>query len=364
MGPIGQRIVCGFGEVMVRLSPVGPQAFGDSNTVQITAGGSEANVLAKMSSYSPLFRSELITALNDDLAGRALVADLKHYGVGLGQVRWTKNLRNGVYYLEQGLGPIVARVDYDRKGSAIAELAPDESLFDVLEGASALFVSGITPALSRNCSANTELALKRAGKSKVPVFFDVNYRKKLWSPADARKRLDQYLQSGWISALITTETDAKTVFGIDFGVDDESPIEMLVERSRKVLEALKQRYADKCQLYVLTIRKRITNETGVWTSAALLADDVYVVGDIFDYVILDRPGAGDACSSGLIAGYLGIQRDGSVKDGGDLALRVKTGLDLGNRAAIVAQKTIGDMGPVWDAAMYFNRVSASKEIAR
>jgi len=65
-----------------------------------------------------------------------------------------------------------------------------------------------------------------------------------------------------------------------------------------------------------------------------------------------------------MAGYLGLQRDGSIDDQRDLASRVKLGLDLGNRAAIVAQKTIGDMGPVWDAAMYFNRVSASKEIAR
>ncbi len=77
-----------------------------------------------------------------------------------------------------------------------------------------------------------------------------------------------------------------------------------------------------------------------------------------------RSGAGDACSSGLLAGYLGIQRDGSINDAADLLLRVKMGLDLGNRAAIVAQKTVGDMGPVWDAPMYFNRVSQSKEISR
>jgi hypothetical protein len=114
---------------------------------------------------------------------------------------------------------------------------------------------------------------------------------------------------------------------------------------------------------VLTIRKRVTNETGVWTSAALLPDDSYVVGDIFDYVILDRPGAGDACSGGLIAGYLGIQKDNTFKDGLSLPVRIKAGLDLGNRASIVAQKTIGDMGPPWDAGMYFSRVSASKEIA-
>lgn len=358
------KTVCGFGEVMVRLSPVGPQAFGDSNMIQMTAGGSEANVLAKLSGYSPQVRGELVTALNDDLAGRALVADLKKYGVSLGHVRWTKNSRNGVYYLEQGMGPIVARVDYDRKGAAIAQLEPDGKLFDVLEDASALFISGITPALSYQCAKNTELALDRARSCGVPSFFDVNYRKKLWTPGEARAQLDSFLRQGWITTLITTETDARTVFGIDCGVDDESPIETLIDNSRKVLEALKDRYGGKCEVYVLTIRKRVTNETGVWTSAALLPDDSYVVGDVFDYVILDRPGAGDACSAGLIAGYLGIQRDGSFKEGTDLSARIKMGLDLGNRTAIVAQKTIGDMGPVWDAAMYFNRVSESKEIAR
>jgi hypothetical protein len=102
----------------------------------------------------------------------------------------------------------------------------------------------------------------------------------------------------------------------------------------------------------------------VWTSAALLPDGAYVVGDVFDYVILDRPGAGDSCSAGLIAGYLGLQKDGSVREGLDLASRVKFGLDLGNRASIAAQKTVGDMGPAWNVGMYFDRVSESKEIAR
>ncbi len=358
------RTVFGFGEVMVRLSPVGPAAFGDSNVVNMTAGGSEANVLAKLSCYSPHVRGELITAMNDDLAGRALVADLKKYHVGLQHVRWTKGGRNGVYYLEQGMGPIVARVDYDRAGAAIAQMQPDETLFDPLAEASALFVSGITPALSANCAKNTEFCLNKARSGNVPVFFDVNFRKKLWSPSDAQKAIDSYLRNGWITGLITTETDAKAVFGIDCGVDDTAPMDVLIERSRQVLQAFKSRYGDKCELYVLTIRKRITNETGVWTSAALLPDDTYVVGDVFDYVILDRPGAGDACSAGLIAGYIGVQRDNSVKGDLDLKTRVKTGLDLGNRTAIVAQKTVGDMGPVWDAAMYFNRVSESKEIAR
>src|SRR5262249_48644526 len=156
------------------------------------------------------------------------------------------------------------------------------------------FVSGITPALSNACTKNTELALRKAKSIDVPVFFDVNFRKRLWRPEAAKETIEAYLQHGWIRALITTETDAKAILGVDSGVDDESPIEVLIERSRKVLQTFKSRYGDRCELYVLTIRKRITNETGIWTSAALLPDDTYVVGDVFDYVILDRPGAGDA----------------------------------------------------------------------
>jgi len=360
----GSKLVCGFGEVMIRLSPIGAQTFGDSTQIQITAGGSEANVLAKLGHYSPQFRTEFISALKNDLGGRALAADLNKYRVGLTHLRWTDDHRNGVYFLEQGLGPIVASVDYDRRNSAIAELEPDPSLFEVVDEASAMFISGITPALSDKCAKNTEHALARAKKLNVPVFFDVNYRNKLWSPQAAFETLDGYLTNGWISALITTETDAKKVFGVDCGVDDEAPIEELVGRSREVLSALKERYGGNCGLYVLTIRKRITNETGVWTSAALLPDDNYIAGDVFDYTILDRPGAGDACSAGLIAGYLGIQHDGTFASDAPLADRVKNGLDLGNRTAIVAQKTVGDMGPTWDASMYFKRVSASREISR
>ena len=117
--------VIGFGEVMVRLSPRGPAAFGDANLIQIHAGGSEANVLAKVGGLSDRITTRFVSAITDDLAGQALRSDLQQFGIGLEAVRWTRQYRNGVYYVAQGLGPIIARVDYDRRESAIANLAPD-----------------------------------------------------------------------------------------------------------------------------------------------------------------------------------------------------------------------------------------------
>ena len=140
-------------------------------------------------------------------------------------------------------------------------------------------------------------------------------------------------------------------------------MDVLVQRSKVVLEKLAKAYP-KVELQVLTVRKRITNETGEWTSCCLTKDGSFLVGDVFTYTILDRPGAGDSCSAGVIAGFLGVTRDNKIDDSRPLAERLKAGLDLGNRICVVAQKTVGDLGPGWRASDYFARVSEAKEIQR
>ena len=355
--------VIGFGEVMLRISPVGLAAFGDSNDAIIVGGGSEANVLAKLGNLAPGIETQLITAIKNDSAGQVIRHDLQKFGIGLDPVIWTKDYRNGIYFLEQGLGPLAAKVDYDRSGSAIANFPADEKNFAVLQGAAAVFVSGITPALSEQSEKATAVCLKLAAQNQAPVFFDVNFRSKLWKADKARATLEKYLHAGQIYCLITTETDAKTVFGIDAGVVDEESMDVLVERSKIVLDKLAKAYP-RCEMCVLTVRKRITNETGEWTSCCLLSDGTFLVGDVFTYTILDRPGAGDSCSAGVMAGFLGITKDNKIDDTRPLPDRIKLGLDLGNRICVVAQKTVGDLGPGWRAADYFTRVSEAKEIQR
>jgi hypothetical protein len=114
----------------------------------------------------------------------------------------------------------------------------------------------------------------------------------------------------------------------------------------------------------MTVRKRITNETGQWTSVALLNGQETVVGDQFNYVVLDRYGAGDSCSAGIIGGFLGVRPDGSIDPALSLSDRIQVGLNLGNRMSVVVQKTVSDLGPQWSASEYFQRVGASREIAR
>ncbi|MDP6380406.1 MAG: PfkB family carbohydrate kinase, partial [Phycisphaerae bacterium] len=312
----------------------------------------------------PGIETQLVTKAKDDLMGRAIRHDLQRYGIGLDHVLWTDKQRNGLYFLEQGLGPISASVDYDRSASAIAASSPSEFDWAVLDGASAFFTTGITAALSDSCRQATRDSLKAARDRDIWTFVDVNYRNKLWTPEKAGEAIGAFINDGLISVLITTETDAKKVFEVDCGACDETDMPTLIERSKKVLSAFEQKFGGKCNVWLLTVRKRITNETGQWSSVALVEGKDFVVGDCFDYTILDRPGAGDACAAGVVGGFLGVTRDGVIEEARSLADRIKTGLDLGNRMSVVAQKTAGDLGPQWSAGEYFKRVSENKEISR
>ncbi len=356
--------VVAFGEILGAIRPVGYAAFGDTNDYRILAGGSEANVCAKAGGLADGIKTQFITKMKDDLMGRLLRMDMQKHTIGMDHVIWTQDERNGLCMVEQGLGPITAEGGYDRAHSAIAKAQAEEFDFSALKDADAFFVSGITPALSDKCLRSTRAVLESAKKYEVPVFIDINYRNKLWTPQKAGKTLTEMAEQGLFYSIITTETDARVVFGVDRGFDDDKPMDELVNCCEKIAQGLYQKFNGKVPVIIMTVRKRITNEKGLWTSVALVEGKSFLVGDIFDYIVLDRYGAGDSCSAGIIGGFLGVTPEGVINDGLDLDTRIQNGLNLGNRMSVVVQKTVSDLGPQWPAREYFKRVGKSREIAR
>jgi 2-dehydro-3-deoxygluconokinase len=359
-----KKTVVGFGELLGAVRPRGFEAWGDSNNVVICAGGSEANVLAKIGGLTDGVETQFISKIKQDLLGRLLRYELQRFSVGLEYLIWTNQDRNGFCFVEQGLGPITAVGEYDRAFTAFSQARVGEFDFSIFGQTDAFFVSGITPALSKNCLENTLQALKAADKNNVASFIDVNYRNKLWTPQQAGDVLLNIIDQELLTCLVATETDARVVFGIDHGFSDEKPLHELIEISHSILHEMNARFQAKVPLLVLTIRKRISNERGEWTSAALVHGQTFVVGEPFPYVVLDRYGAGDSFTAGLIGGYLGIIPNGSVSETSPLEERVQVGLDLGNRMSVVTQKTVSDLGPQWSAEEYFSRIGAAKEISR
>ena len=97
---------------------------------------------------------------------------------------------------------------------------------------------------------------------------------------------------------------------------------------------------------------------------ALLDGKEFITSDRFNYLVLDRFGAGDSCSAGIIGGFIGVNPEGKIDDQALLSRRIQNGLNLGNRMSVVVQKTVSDLGPQWPAEDYFKRVGKSREIAR
>src|SRR6185436_19563741 len=101
----------------------------------------------------------------------------------------------------------------DRSGSAMSDLSPgDVAWKDALQGARWLHVSGITAALGDSAAAALAEALRAARTANVLISYDVNYREKLWTPAQAREVQEPLLR--YADVLITGEESARTVFNI------------------------------------------------------------------------------------------------------------------------------------------------------
>ena len=198
----------------------------------------------------------------------------------------------------------------------------------------------------------------------MPTFIDINYRNKLWTPQQAHDTLMGLVQDELFTSVIITETDARVVFGVDKGYDDDKSMDQLVACCEKIAGGLHDTFNGKVPIIIMTVRKRITNETGEWTSVALLNGKDFITSDRFNYVVLDRFGAGDSCSAGIIGSFIGITPAGTIADSAPLKERILNGLNLGNRMSVVVQKTVSDLGPQWPADEYFKRLGKSREIAR
>src|SRR5829696_8319717 len=172
---------------MVRLTPPGNERLERATSLDLTVGGAELNSAATLACLD--VPASWVSRLPDVPLGRAVARGAHAAGVDLTHLQWVPESagRAGVYYLEEASDPRPSAVYYDRADSAFARMPPGE--FDwpiILNGARALHISGITPALGPGPRAETMAAIRAANAASVPVAFDLNYRSKLWSETEAR----------------------------------------------------------------------------------------------------------------------------------------------------------------------------------
>ena len=301
-----------FGEAMVRLSPPHFQRLEQARSLDLNVGGAELNVAVGVTRFG--MRSAWISKLPKNSLGYLIKNRAQEFGVDCSHVVWSDQGRAGIYFLELGASPRASSVLYDRAGSSISMVQPGEiDWAKVLGGSKHFHVSGITPALSPSASKATAEALKAAKKAGCTVSYDLNYRKKLWTPEDAKKIQEPMMAD--VDILITTEEDTNVVFGI----------------KEKDYEAVAERLAQsfKLKIVAITLREDLSVWRNNWTAIA------YQDGKIFrdrkyEVEIVDRVGAGDSFTAGFLYAWI-KERD------------VEKGVRYGNAFAALKHTLPGDL---------------------
>lgn len=288
----GPLMLVTFGEAMVRLSPPAAQTLEEASAFNAYVAGSELNVAVLAARLG--VPSRWVSRLPDNALGRMIATRAREQGVDV-HVDWTTGDRAGLYFIEAGSTPRESSVLYDRAGSAISKVTT--GMIDwgaALAGARWFHVSGITPALSPGAAQVTAEALLVAKKRGLTVSYDLNYRGRLWSAAQAGAAQAPLMK--YVDLLNTTAEDARLVFGVAGEPAD-------------VARTLAARFG----LGAVTVTLRDQE-----IAAVAVADATVHTAPRFEVPTVDRIGAGDAFTGGLIVSRL-------EQRGWDDALRFASG---------------------------------------
>jgi len=289
------------GEMLLRLSVPSGERLENAHRFDVHPAGAEANVVTLL---ARLDRKTYWTgALPDNPLGRLGANPLRVAGVDTSGIIWRQGGRMGTYYVEFGEPPRGTQVTYDREHSCISQMPRDVIEWDPLLNTRLLHLTGITPALSPSCREIVAEAIRQANERRVPVSFDVNYRQKLWTKAEAREILLPLIQK--VEILFCSQADAQRLFDCNGSM-------------REIAEGLLNLSKAQCVVVSFGDQGALLGKGREWWHEPARSTH-----------IVDRLGAGDALAAGVIHGWLD----------GDLA----SGLRYGVTLAALALSQFGDM---------------------
>ena len=288
-----------FGEIMLRLSPPGFERFLQSPVLGATFGGGEANVAVCLAQFG--IESEYITRLPSHAVGEAAIRALRAEGVRTDRIL-RGGSRIGIYFAEAGASQRGSQVIYDRARSSIAEMEPDAVDWNaILAGAAWFHTTGITPALGAKSAEATSRALAAAKAQGVRVSVDLNYRKKLWSEAQAQAIMGPLMR--YVDVVIANEEDLQSVLGVKVPGTDVTSGQLNIDGFRQAAEHVTRDFGPPT--VAVTLRESVSASDNGWSG--LLWEST--TGRLhhsqrYDVRLVDRIGGGDSFAGGLIYGLV------------------------------------------------------------
>jgi 2-dehydro-3-deoxygluconokinase len=316
--------VVSLGEVMLRFDP-GEDRIHTARQFRVWEGGGEYNVARNLSKCFRK-RAAIVTALADNQIGRLVEDLILQGGVDASQILWrgtdgiSREVRNGMYFMERGFGSRPPTGCSDRGNTAVSKLATGEIDWKKLfsKGARWFHTGGIFAGLSDTTAEAAAEAMREAKESGAIVSYDLNYRESLWSKRggrDAANKLNNELLKF-----------ADVVFGVE-GFD--ANLKGFSEQSlRNAATSMMSRHSN-IKTLATTLRDVHSASKHSLGGACFSDGQVFRSKDHINVQVLDRVGSGDAFAAGMIYGLL----SGSP---------MQSAIELGISAAVLSLSSPGD----------------------
>jgi len=279
-----------LGEVMQRLTPPNHDKLEQCTTLNVTYGGSEANIAIGLANFNHDVR--MATVLPNNPVGIAAFRSLRQYGIDLSPTKLTGEIL-GTYYLEVGHSIRSSSVVYNRKYSAIAQVTEDElNIDEILANRTHLHLSGITLALGEGIRNFTLKLAKEAFKRGIVISFDFNYRAKLWTVEEAAPIIRQILP--YVHVVFASMYDIETIGGY---VPEEKHETVEAHRHAVFNHFMKN---SNCKVIFGTMRQQHATHKNSLQAYCYTPDGLVEFSKKYDFEIIDRVGAGDAFVVGVM----------------------------------------------------------------
>lgn len=289
-----------FGEIMLRLATPGFARFQQAmpGSMNATFAGAEASIAASLAYLG--IDAAFVTALPDHAIADACIADLRGLGIETKHILRTPEGRLGTYFLEHGANQRGGNVIYDRDGSSVAITPASAYDWDTIFADCEWFViSGITPAISRNAAEVALFAVEEAKRRQIKVVCDMNYRTKLWRwepPLSARDLATRTMRIllPHVTVFVGGISDATAMLGIEFHGDLKVLAKQIVAEFPNLTHA------------AFTLRDGSTSAAQCFSGALYetATDTLHTAPAYTITQVIDRLGAGDAFTAGLVFSFL------------------------------------------------------------
>ncbi|GIO24873.1 sugar kinase [Oceanobacillus sp. J11TS1] len=168
--------VLSIGETMVLFSPKTSGQLRYANDFSAKIAGAETNTLIGLAKLG--HQTSWISKVGNDELGAKIVSAVRGEGVETTYVKKDKNASTGIF-LKEKTNAQTTSIFYYRKDSAASKMTPEDIEKVDVSDTKYLYVTGITPALSKSCKEAIFALIHKAKQERVTIVFDPNIRKKL-----------------------------------------------------------------------------------------------------------------------------------------------------------------------------------------